>query len=378
MGFFGKKKEIDILLDLDLIENSYENVHMKNMALHTNIDLIARTISQLEFLVVKDGEYIKDRLYYKLNVKPNKNQNAYEFWKQFVENIFYENECLIIKTDSDDLVIADDFYREKSALYEDKFSNVQIDTFRYDRDFYSESVLYFHYSNRRLQSFVNGIYKDYGELFSRIVAFQKRKSQVRAVTKIDTTKYDQSKTHEIQEFINRLTKAFRDQEYANVPMQEGLEYSEANKNTVKAESVDEVAKVVNNFTNHIANCLGIPVGLLNGNLADVEKQTDNYMRFCINPLIKFIISEFNGKFFTEKEILNGDGLEANTTPLMIYNIFNSASSIDKLIASGMYTINELRLKLGDKLSTEELANRHHITKNYETLGGGEQGDKEES
>ena len=44
----------------------------------------------------------------------------------------------------------------------------------------------------------------------------------------------------------------------------------------------------------------------------------------------------------------------------------------------MYTINELRLKLGDKLSTEELANRHHITKNYETLGGGEQGDKEES
>ena len=107
MGFFGKKKEIDILLDLDLIENSYENVHMKNMALHTNIDLIARTISQLEFLVVKNGEYIKDRLYYKLNVKPNKNQNAYEFWKQFVENIFYENECLIIKTDSDDLVIAD-------------------------------------------------------------------------------------------------------------------------------------------------------------------------------------------------------------------------------------------------------------------------------
>ena len=71
MGFFGKKKEIDILLDLDLIENSYENVHMKNMALHTNIDLIARTISQLEFLVVKNGEYIKDRLYYKLNVKPN-------------------------------------------------------------------------------------------------------------------------------------------------------------------------------------------------------------------------------------------------------------------------------------------------------------------
>ena len=102
------------------------------------------------------------------------------------------------------------------------------------------------------------------------------------------------------------------------------------------------------------------------------------MRFCINPLIKFIISEFNGKFFTEKEILNGDGLEANTTPIMIYNIFNSASSIDKLIASGMYTINELRLKLGDKLSTEELANKHHITKNYETLGGGEQGDKEES
>jgi hypothetical protein len=52
------------------------------------------------------------------------------------------------------------------------------------------------------------------------------------------------------------------------------------------------------------------------------------------------------------------------------DVFDVAESADKLIASGMYCIDELRRKLGDQeLGTEE-AQKHWITKNYETLEGG--------
>ena len=59
---------------------------------------------------------------------------------------------------------------------------------------------------------------------------------------------------------------------------------------------------------------------------------------------------------------------------MHIDIFDIAEKIDKLIASGMYCIDELRKKLGDaELNTEE-SRKHFITKNYEKLDGLEGGD----
>lgn len=49
------------------------------------------------------------------------------------------------------------------------------------------------------------------------------------------------------------------------------------------------------------------------------------------------------------------------------DVFEIAEKIDKLIASGMYCIDELRRKLGEtELNTEE-SKKHWITKNYEDI-----------
>ena len=52
---------------------------------------------------------------------------------------------------------------------------------------------------------------------------------------------------------------------------------------------------------------------------------------------------------------------------MHIDVFDIAEKIDKLIASGMYCVDELRQKLGDaELGTEE-SQMHFITKNYTEL-----------
>lgn len=47
-----------------------------------------------------------------------------------------------------------------------------------------------------------------------------------------------------------------------------------------------MAKVPNQLLNYVARNLGIPVGLINGDTADIEAMTDNYMKFCIKPIIE--------------------------------------------------------------------------------------------
>ena len=44
--------------------------------------------------------------------------------------------------------------------------------------------------------------------------------------------------------------------------------------------------------------LGIPVGLINGDTADIEAMTDNYMKFCIKPIIEKITDELNAKLYS--------------------------------------------------------------------------------
>ncbi|MGQ0416690.1 hypothetical protein ACT4UL_16345, partial [Bacillus sp. HC-TM] len=51
-------------------------------------------------------------------------------------------------------------------------------------------------------------------------------------------------------------------------------------------SVEEINKVTNGFLNQVAMAIGIPIALIYGEMADVEKQTKNYMLFTVRPLLK--------------------------------------------------------------------------------------------
>ena len=54
-------------------------------------------------------------VYYKLNIKPNTDLSSDSFWQQVIYKLIYDNEVLIVVSDSKELLIADSF-TEKSML----------------------------------------------------------------------------------------------------------------------------------------------------------------------------------------------------------------------------------------------------------------------
>lgn len=50
--------------------------------------------------------------------------------------------------------------------------------------------------------------------------------------------------------------------------------------------MEEINKVTNGFLNQVAMAIGIPIALIYGEMADVEKQTKNYILFTVRPLLK--------------------------------------------------------------------------------------------
>ncbi|MBK5446117.1 phage portal protein [Peribacillus sp. TH24] len=111
---------------------------------------MAEPISQSEFYVKKDKKFVKDEMYYRLNVRPNPNMSASQFWQTVVHKLIYDNECKIIQADSEDLLFADSFSRIEYALVNDSFKDVTIKDYTFSRTFQMSDVIYLEYSNKKL------------------------------------------------------------------------------------------------------------------------------------------------------------------------------------------------------------------------------------
>ena len=71
MDVFKRNLEIRDMLDLDLASDPATRSYLKRIALETNINFIARTISQSEFWIMDGQNKQKNNLHYRLNIRPN-------------------------------------------------------------------------------------------------------------------------------------------------------------------------------------------------------------------------------------------------------------------------------------------------------------------
>ncbi|MDT4017091.1 phage portal protein, partial [Staphylococcus aureus] len=328
-------------LGLSIVSAS-KKTHIKRLAINSCIELIAKTVSQVEFKIKDNNKYTKDSMYYKLNVKPNINESATQFWQKAIYKLLYDNELLIIQNDSEDLLVADSYQVTEYAHVPNIYSQVRIGDFEYTRTFNSNDVIHIKYNNENSESILNELYGDYGDLFARFIEFQMRKSQVRSIVKIDSKwGNDKERRAKVNKFIQDIYQNFKDKSFAIVPEQEGIQYKEQTLSQA-ANSVDDVDKVGKQFLNNCAIKFGIPVQLLTGDIAEVDQNMKRFIKMTIKPLLQLIVTELNAKLFDEKQYLNDSKIIANTLPITFDSIFDMANQIDKLVASSVFVGNEIR------------------------------------
>lgn len=378
MGFldsvFNRNKMLDWSYDLDLIEDNFSRIHLKKLAIQICINKIANTISQSKFEVISTDKKLNDNLVFLLNHQANKNMNSTRFWQNVVYKLIYDNEVLIIKTDDDEFIIADDFEQVEYAVYENIFKHVIVKDYEFNRTFKMSEAIYLEYSNEEMSGIINGLFDDYGSLFGRLIDYQMHANQIRATMPIKMIGgKSEEQTKRVQSYVDKLTAQFRNNSLAIVPLQDGMEYKEHSTGSAKT-STDDIDKVLNGYIEKVAAALNIPTVLIKGDMADTKEATKNFMRFGVNPILKQITDEFNTKFFEKEKIIKGEGIFFQ--PMSTESVFERAESIDKLVASGTFTRNEIRVKLGEEKADDPELDKYLITKNYQSVDAAEGGEKE--
>lgn len=381
MGFLDsvlrRNKELESLFDLDLVYETNHRAYLKKMALETCINFIGRTISQSDIRISKDGKRQYNDWNYLLNVRPNTDQSAADFWQSFIYRLILDNEVLVILSDNNDLLIADDFTRDEFAVYPDVFRDVTVKGYTFKRTFRMDEVIHITYNNEKLTKFMNGMFEDYADLFTRMIETNKHSNQIRGTVSIEATQsLDEANRTRLQEFIDRLFNAIKKSAVAIIPKLKGFEYTEVAGGDKAGRSVEELAKLKRDLTDDVANILGIPTSLVHGDMAEYETSIKAYIKFCIGPLIKKIRDELNAKLITKPDYMNGMKIEILGVTEM--NPLEVANAVDKLRASGAYNGNEIRIKLGDEPVDNPALEEYVLTKNYaraegDPLEGGEEG-----
>lgn len=372
----GRNEAIEFSYDFELLRDKSHKAYIKKWALDTCINHIARTISQTKFEYIDNG--VKDNTnttYYKLNVRPNTDESAATFWQKVVRKLIYDNEVLIVVTDTKDLIVADDFTREEYALYDDVFKNIIVGDFEFERNFIMSEVIYLEYNNESISNMLCGLFSDYGDIFGRLIQANLLNNQIRATLSMDANYNMKKESQEsLQKFINKAYEAFATNDIAIVPLQKGYTYEEhSTQSHAKTSSqIDDLSKLPDQILSYVARNLGIPLGLINGDTADIQGMTDNYMKFCINPIIEKITDELNAKLFTVRSYKEGKRIKA--VSIDAYDPIQKAEAIDKLISSSVFTVNQVLDMFGYPPSKDEDANKRLITKNYTSVNdvqGGE-------
>lgn len=379
MGFLDsvlrRNSELEWMFDLDINVETTQRVYLKRIALETCINFVGRTISQSDFRIMENGKRSYNDWHYLLNIRPNTDQSAADFWQNFIYRLIHENEVLVILTDSDDLLIADSFTRVEYAVYPDIFKEVEVKGHKFQRTFRMDEVIYLTYNNEKLTKFMEGLFDDFANLFSRMIETSMRANQIRGTVDIDSSQSLDDKTQtKLQKFIDKLFNAFKNNTVAIVPKIKGFEYNEVANGSYNGKSVEEMTKIKKSLIDDVADILGIPNALIHGELSDYETSIKAYVKFCIGPLIKKISDELNAKLILKKDYLNGSHIEVRGVTEK--SVIDNAEAVDKLVSSGAYTRNEVRVKFGDEPSDNPALDEFVITKNYQTAGALEGGENE--
>lgn len=345
-------------------------VFYKELAIQACINLIANTVARSEFKTFEKGEEIKRDNYYLFNVEPNPNKSGSKFWRDVINRLVYDNECLVIQQGRY-FYVADAFVLSKYAFREYLYREIVIDGFSLDAVYSESQVLHFELHSTRIKTLIDGLYESYGKLIAASQEHYKR-NNARRGTLVIPTDYPQTEEarKNLEDLLGRRFKRFFDAEGGAVlPLTNGMEYKELSSNIGVKGGVEgrDIRAFVDDVFDMVAIAFQVPPQLLRGNVADTDKAVNNFLTFCINPLAELLTDEINRKLYGKQNYLERTYMRLDTSHIRAVDIRDIAGALDILVRIGAYSVDDCLEMLGKEPLNTEWSTARWMTKNYEPI-----------
>lgn len=355
---------------------------LMEMARHIAVDYVSAGIQRSEVKFIgEDGKPVLDDESRLWNVKPNPNQSHTEFMDKLVNAVYFKHDGALVvpvKTrGSTALYVADSFTIDRTPGIGSpwRFNNVSIEEKPYTRSCSTSTCYWFQLraddKYRELESSLAALYSTLAQSAQK--AFKTKNGRKYKMKYDSLPGGNQKFMDEYGTMVNDNLRTFMNSDDVVYPEFAGMTLEEFASDQAKksTDASSDFISIRKDAYEAVAEGYHMPVSLLYGNVNNFDQVFTSFLTFAIDPVAQMIGDEISGKNFTTDEYARGIRCQLDTSCIKHVDLFAVAQDADKLIADRILNPNEVRRLTSQDRIAASWADEYAITKNLETVGGGE-------
>lgn len=376
--FLFQDKKGKIQSYMDSISLDIENIEMSKLAIEKAVGMIAKAVAKSEFIVQRKKGRVKDKIYYMLNVKPNENETATDFWIEVVRRLLLEEECVICCINSA-LYVMDGWQVNQSVILPQIYSNVSImangEKMNLEKTLIASEVLHLRSRNKKIKKYLEKVLTMYDDVINALSEAKRISStpkfslsmngpqQVLREKNPDGTE----KTLTIDEYKEKVKKLLSSRSIEIVTNTTALTIEELKISSLI--TTEDIAKMAKEIFTECAFAFDIPKAVFLGEITEKADSTNEFITYAVSWVVEVINDSLNAKLVGEKDFLEGERIWIDISGYKHVDIIESAGNLDKLRAIG-FNFDEIRTMIGWEELGTEFSTERVVTKNYTNdLGG---------
>lgn len=368
---------------IDMITINATKAALSDLAIEKAISMIAKAIAKSEFIVQRKGKRAKDDTWWMLNIRPNNNEPATEFWIRVIQKLLNEEECLVVYLNGR-LYRADSFQTDDKVMVPKRYSKVRIesgnDTYELNRTFSALDVMHLRNPNEKIKAYLQKNLNLYNQIATGLLTGKKVTSTPkfsletnggqRLLREIDPIT-GKEKTLTVDKYKEKVKKMLESENIEIITNSDGLKVAQMQiSSTITIEEVSKMAKEI--FT-ECAYAFDIPRAVFLGEITEKADSTNEFITYGVNWLVKLLDDSMNEALVGREGFLNSkDRIWIDMSRYKHVDIIESANNLDKLRAMG-FNLDEIRYLVGWEELNTDFSKERALTKNYATVQGGDIG-----
>ena len=374
---------------LQIIATDLTKVQLALMAQEKAAGMIAKAIAKSEIVLTKGEARRKDAEYYRLNIRPNDNETATDFWFNVARTLVSTGDCVVVRMQNGKYYRANSYQMDNYVLFAKTYSNIVLtDGFNEISLKYgvsSDDILHFRYSTDKLRLFTDNVLNNLNDALNAVQSLETIANTPLLKFKVDANLQFRRRTadgKEVRLTLDNVLDEFKSKidgkKLAILTEQAGtsLEFMDVKKQV----TASELATLTDTINKECAAAYDIPLGVFNGQITEQSDATNEFITYAVSPVANVINDTLNAKLVGQADYIRGERAFVWLAHFKHIDVIDAAGSLDKLRAIG-FTLDEIFEMVGYPVLNTEFSTARALTKNYATEGmteGGTDGSAEES
>lgn len=325
---------------------------------------VGAAVAACDYKTYRRGIEVNADEYWAWNVEPNANQTKSEFFTKLVSMLFIAGEVLIVEDKHGNRYVADSYSTHYDSTNGDYYTDIEIwQGAKLQGAVLQKEAIVLRLSGSAPISALSGFSKVAGDMIDSAVKAYIRGQGNHGILNIDDVAAgDPDFNAKYKDLVTDKFKKFFTAGQAVLPLFSGYSYQDLG--STGAGDTRDVRKMIDDIQEMTARALGVPKSIVTGE-GVTDKDFADFITTVVRPITEAFVQECNRKLYGKKLWRSGSRMAADLGGVKYVDMFGSAAQgADKLIGSGICSINDVMVRFGLPRVSEAWADQHWMTKNY--------------